>query len=193
MWQDALKQLFVDTIYTPRSAARQILGMKLPGNVIWMTLVLATALNSVAFAGTLLAFPPAAPPMVQAISPFLIAVLFFASMVSGAAALYWGGKTVGGVASFNDFLALVTWLQFMRFAVQVVGFVLMLFLPGLASIVTFVAMLYGIWIMLNFISEAQGFETFGKSVANLLMGFLGLVIALSFLISVIGLGLYEIS
>ncbi len=193
MWQQLLKRLFLDTIYAPRAAARQLLDLQLPSNAIWLSLALATVLNTLAFSATLLAFPPVAPPVLLSISPFVIASIYFASIVTGAGTLHWAGKAVGGTAGFQEFLILVTWLQFMRFAVQLAGIVLMLFLPGLASILTFLAMLYGIWILVNFINEAQGYDSLGKSTANLLLGFLGLMIVLSLIISVVGLGVYEIS
>lgn len=192
MWLQVLKRLFLDTIYAPRTAARQLLGLDLPGNEIWMALVLATVLNAIAYICTLMAFPQLAPPILLSLSPLMLTGMFFVSMAAGTAALFWGGKTVGGVARFNDLLLLITWLQFIRLAIQIGTFALMLFLPGLAGILNLLATLYVVWILLSFVNEAQGFDSIGKSIANLLLGFLGLVIVLSFLISVVGLGTYEI-
>lgn len=184
MW----KELFIDTIKAPKEAARQILALKLDGPTIWQGLALATILNAVAFVLTILAFPPAAPPMAQAISPITLAVLFFVSMSVGTLSLYWGGKFIGGVASFNDLLALVTWLQYMRLAVQLGGFILMIAAPGVALLATSLALLYGVWILLSFVNEAQGFDSFGKAMANLLIGFIGLVFILSLILTFLGFG-----
>ncbi|MFY0595802.1 MAG: hypothetical protein JXQ85_05185 [Cognatishimia sp.] len=184
MW----KQLFIDTIKAPKQAARQVLALELDGPTIWQGLALATILNAVVFVVTILAFPPAAPPMVLTISPVTLAVMFFTSMSIGTISLFWGGRIVGGIASFNDLLALVTWLQYMRLAVQLGGFVLMIAAPSVALLLTSLALLYGVWILLNFIYEAQGFDSFGKAMANLLLGFVGLVFIFSILISFLGFG-----
>ena len=65
MW----KQLFIDTIKAPKQAARQVLALDLDGPTMWQGLALATILNAVVFVVTILAFPPAAPPMALTISP----------------------------------------------------------------------------------------------------------------------------
>lgn len=184
MW----KELFVNTIKAPKVAAQQVLALNFDRPTIWQGLALATILNAVVFVLTIMAFPPAAPPMALTISPVTLAVLFFASMSIGTLSLYWGGKFIGGVASFNDLLALVTWLQYMRLAVQLGGFVLMIAAPSVALLLTSLALLYGVWILLSFIFVAQGYETFGKAMANLLIGFVGLVFLFSALISFLGLG-----
>jgi len=192
MWQQALKQLFVDTIYTPRAAARQVLALQVANKDVWTILTLTTILNAIAYAGTVQAFPTVVPPVILSLSPFVLTGMFFVSMALGAMALFWGGRTIGGVASFTDILVLITWLQFVRLAIQIVTFVLLLFLPVLAGVFNFLATIYVLWILLNFINEAQGFDSIGKSFANIILGLLGLMMALSFIISAIGLGAYEI-
>ena len=67
----------------------------------------------------------------------------------------------------------------------------MIFLPGLANIAMFLAGLYGIWILLAFITEAQGFERIGKALMNLMLAFGGMVIFFSILFPFLGLGLTE--
>ncbi|SHG29703.1 YIP1 family protein [Cognatishimia maritima] len=187
MW----KQLFLDTIYVPRTAASRLLGLQLARSETWAALALASVLNAIAFFITALVFPFTQSPIFEILSPVTMATLLFVIMIVGAGSLFYAGKFIGGAASFDDVLVLVTWLQYMRFAVQVIGFGLMLFIPSLANVVMMVASLYGIWILLNFMNEAQGFDSLGKSTANLLFSFLGLTVVLSILFSVAGLGVVE--
>lgn len=187
MW----KQLFLDTIYKPQLAASQILGLRLPAGTIWEALALASALNALVFFVTILLFPPVGGLGVMIGSPILMAIVLFGVMTVGAMSLFFTGRFLSGAAEFNDILALITWLQFMRLAVQVGGFVLMFLLPGLASLAMFLAGLYGIWIMINFLKEAQGFETLGKSFGNLFLSFVALTMILSVLLTVVGLSAIE--
>ncbi|CUJ30502.1 YIP1 family protein [Cognatishimia activa] len=183
MWTQLLK----DTINAPATAAKTLLALKPQNNEVWLALVLAIVLNTIVFVVTIMVSPNAAPEVVQLINPFILAILFFASMAVGALTLYVGGKPLSGAASFYEILTLVTWLQYMRFAVQLVGLVLMVILPALSTIVTFLAMLYGIWILMNFVNEAQGYDSFGKSIANLVLAFIGLTFVFSLFIPLFGL------
>ena len=187
MWQ----QLFLDTIYKPQLAARQLLEMRLEPSETWQALVLASVLNTVMFFFTLLLFPANEGLAFMVVSPVVMAVVLFVVMTVGAASLYYTGRFLAGAAEFNDILTMITWLQYMRLAVQIAGFFLMFLLPGIASMAMFVAGLYGIWILLNFVNEAQGYDSLGKSIGNLFLSFIALTMILSFIFTVLGLGAIE--
>jgi hypothetical protein len=187
MW----KQLFLDTIYVPQTAARTLMSFKLTPGDAWAALILASCLNAIAFFVTVMVFPPVTTPVVNFVSPMMLAGILIVVMGVGATSLFYAGRAIAGAASFAEILTLVAWLQFMRLAVQIAGFVLMIFLPGLANIAMFLAGLYGIWILLAFITEAQGFERIGKALMNLMLAFGGMVIFFSILFPFLGLGLTE--
>lgn len=187
MW----KQLFLDTIYKPRLAARQLLDLQLSQATTWEALALASALNALAFFVTISLFPPAGGFAFVIGSPIVMSIVLFIVMTVGAASMFFTGRFLAGAAEFKDILVFVTWLQFMRLAIQVGGFVLMFLLPGLASMAMFLAGLYGIWVLLNFLNEAQGYDSIGKSIGNLLLSFVVLTVAMSIIFSFIGLGTIE--
>lgn len=186
-----LKQLFLDTIYKPQLAAGQILSLRLPAGTIWQGLALASVLNTLVFFITIILFPPLDGLSVMIGSPILMAAVLFVVMTVGAMSLFLAGRFLSGAAEFNDILALITWLQFMRLAVQVGGFFLMFLVPGLANFAMFLAGLYGIWIMLNFLNEAQGFDSLGKSFGNLFLSFVALTMFLFVLLNLFGLSAIE--
>ena len=186
MW----KQLFLETITAPKDAARRLLTINIFGIETWMAFTLSIILNGLVYVTTILIFPDAAPPMIREVNPIPLTIIILASMVLGTLSLYAGGKALQGVANLNDLLILVAWLQVMRLAVQVAGFVLLLVSPVLAALLTTLASFYGIWILLNFVNEAQGYNSFGKSVANMVLGFVGLAFLFSLFISAFGLGAY---
>lgn len=182
-----LKPLFLDTIYRPAEAAQAVLNFKLTAGEGVTALALASCLNSIAFFITLIVFPPEqALPLTAFLTPISMAAMIFVVMSGSAVLLHWAGRTLKGAASFTDILSLVAWLQFMRFTVQVAGFVFMIFLPGLATIVMMLAGLYGVWILLNFLNVAQGFASLGRAAMVLILSFVGLTVALSILLSLIG-------
>lgn len=184
MW----KQIFLDTIYVPRVAAQRLLALGLSVSESWTFLALASVLNAIAFYATILMFPPLESATAYVIvSPLAMSAVLFGVMSLGATTLFWAGRTMGGAARFTDLLVLVTWLQFMRLAIQVAGFLLMPIVPGLANSAMFVASLYGLWILVNFINEAQGYDSIGKSTGNLFLSFVGLMVVLSIFFSIIGL------
>lgn len=187
MW----KQLFLDTIYRPQEAARSLLDLRLSSNEAWEALALASALNALMFFITITLFPPVGGFAIMIGSPIMMALVLFVVMTVGAASLFFTGRFLAGAAEFNDILVMITWLQFMRLAVQVAGFVLMFLLPGLAGMAMFLAGLYGIWIMLNFLNVAQGFDSLGKTAGNLFFSFIALTMILSVIFTVVGLSAIE--
>lgn len=187
MW----KQLFLDTIYQPQVAARSLLDLRLSANEVWEALALASALNALMFFITITLFPPVGGFAIMIGSPIVMALVLFVVMTVGAASLFFTGRLLAGAAQFTDILVMVTWLQFMRLAVQVAGFVLMILLPGLAGMAMFLAGLYGMWILLNFLNVAQGFASLGKTAGNLFFSFIALTMVLSVVFTAVGLSAIE--
>lgn len=182
-----LKPLFLDTIYRPADAAQTILNLRLSLSESGLALAAACCLNAFAFFMMLIVFPPVqALPFTNLISPISMAVMLFVIMGGSALVLYWSGQALKGVAEFSDILSMIAWLQFMRFALQVAGFVLSIFLPGLANLAMMLAGLYGVWILLNFLNVAQGFASLGRSAMTLALSFVGLTVVLSILLSLVG-------
>ena len=184
---DVLKALFVQTIVAPADAARMLMGLGLRRETGWTILVLACVLNTLAYfvSTTLFPIPPEFSLPLLA-SPGLVLVLLFSVMVVTVFMLFWTGRALKGAAAFGDILIMIGWLQFMRLAVQVVALVLMIILPGVAGLFAMATGLYGIWILVNFVNVAHGFDALGKSFLMLVLSVLGMTMGLSVILSLIG-------
>lgn len=187
--QHALKQLFLDTIFQPAEAGKTLLNLKLTANDAWTTLALASAMNAMAFFATLMVFPPDENTSIilEWMGPLQAALTIFVVMSGSIFLLHWAGKVLGGVGSFTDMLCAVAWLQIMRVALQILGLVLTLIAPGIATLLTLLAGLYGIWIMANFMNVIQGFDSLGRAAMALVLSFVGLTVVLSIAATMLGL------
>lgn len=183
-----LKNLVVQSVSAPREAAANILALQLGRtDVLWM-MVLASVLNSIAFFVTLLVTTSGqTDALLPFLSPFSMTIVVFGLLLASSALLHRIGAFLGGQARFTQVLALVTWLQYLRFLLQIVGLVLMLVLPGLATTALILFGVYGIWILLNFLTIANGFESNLKSLAVLVISFFALSMIFSVLLSAIGI------
>jgi hypothetical protein len=181
------KDLFRETILDPAGAGRRIVALDIAPNTGWMLLGLATVLNTLLFFAMDALFPaPQAMPFAFLSVPWRVALTMFVAVAISVVALFWSGRILDGKARFGDILAMVSWLQMMRVVVQIVTIVLTLFAPLLAALLAFGAGIYGIWILIQFINVAQGYESIGKAVMNLVMTMLALVMTLSLMLSVLG-------
>lgn len=180
------KQLAIDTLRNPRSAARQILALRLDTSLLWTALALIVVLNAILNGVTLPLM--VVPDMVPAAfaSPWMFAMILGGGIVIGTFILTWIGQMMGGKAQLADMLALVVWLQGLRLVVQAVVFLLFFAVPMLSDILALVAGLWGIWITVAFIDEAQGFNSIFKAIMVLVASMLGIAIGLSFFLLLIG-------
>lgn len=180
------KQLAIDTLRDPRSAARQILALRLDTSVLWTALALIVVLNAILNGVTLPLM--VVPDMVPAAfaSPWMFAMILGGGIVIGTFILTWIGQMMGGKAQLSDMLALVVWLQGLRLLVQAVVFLLFFAVPMLSDILALVAGLWGIWITVAFIDEAQRFGSIFKAIMVLVASMLGIAIGLSFFLLLIG-------
>ncbi|MDC0737255.1 YIP1 family protein [Cognatishimia sp. SS12] len=182
-----LKSLFQTSIFEPQKAAEQILALRLGNGQAWQLAVIASILNAIMVVVTVMMFPPAVDgAFLVALNPVMLTAAFLVVIAATAGLLFSAGRFLKGIAEFTDVLTLLGWLQMMRVAVQVGGFVLMVFLPGLASVLTTIAYLYGFWILINFLKVAQGFDSLGRAASNLVLSILGMTVVLSLLLTFIG-------
>ncbi|SEO46404.1 Yip1 domain-containing protein [Salinihabitans flavidus] len=185
---DTLRPLFIETIRAPARAGAMLMETNLPRATLWSALVLACILNTLIFFVSTALFPAPSAGMLLPLSssPVMVLTLLLATTVLTIIMLFWGGRALGGAARFEDVLGMITWLQFMRLAVQVAALVFMFLLPGLAALLVMGAGIYGIWILLNFMNVAHGFDSLGRSAMLLVVALIGISIGLTLLLSLIG-------
>jgi hypothetical protein len=84
-------------------------------------------------------------------------------------------------------LSVLVWLQTMRVFAQVILLVLMLALPTLAGLFGLAVAVLSIWILVHFVNEATGLGSIFKTVGVLLSAMVGIILGLSFILTITGL------
>lgn len=182
----AFINLMIGTLSQPRDAATEILSIRPKRSVMWSALVLAVLLNSMVYQISLFASPPQVALPVIFSSPIIFAILIGSGLVLSIYSITYAGRFIGGRAVLDDVMALLIWLQFLRFAVQLAAFLLMPIIPGIAGLLILCATLYGMWLLLQFVDVAHGFENLLTSFFALILSGLGIVLGLAILLSLLG-------
>jgi len=179
--------LVQDTLRSPRNAAEQIIGWQLSRDVLWTALALVAVLNTFVIVLLIQVAQPDMPMPSYFSAPLALYVLLAGILVVYVHAIYWAGLAIGGQGALGDVLALVVWLQVLRAIAQVGVLVLTVLVPQLALILSLVIAVWGLWVLLSFITTALNLPTLGHAIAVLIIGAVGLVVGLGFLLSLIGL------
>ena len=182
----SLKDLALLTVQDPAEAARQLMAIQLDRGTLWTAVFLVAVLNTL-LAGLNNVLMPNTTPI-----PGLFdvpAVYFFfvgGGLVLTILTLFWVGRAFGGEGSMEDIMVVVVWLQFMRVLVQATALVLLLTIPMLSILLILVAALVGIWILVHFVDQAHRFGSLSKAAGVLIAAFIGMVVGVSILLSMIG-------
>lgn len=192
-----LKAFLIDlirlSVFDPRSAARTILKMNYGRDVLWSAVLLVVILSVILTYGTMLAAGPSYMMFGMLASPFIMTIFMAANMVFLIFALFWTGKALGGEGDLAGFIAIVTWLQTLLLLAQIIQTVLALVAPPLSSLFGIASLLYGLWILTQFITEAHGFKHWGIGFLSLVLAVLGVSAGLSIMLSLIGVSAMGIS
>lgn len=182
-------QLAQTTLSAPRQAARQIIAMELPRDVLWTALALVAAINTIVLQLLISISPPEAQSQFPSYfnAPLAVYILLAGIMVLYVHSVYWAGTAMGGQGRLFDVLALIIWLQILRTCAQFVVVVLTVVAPSLAALLSLVVFALAFWILLNFVTEAMALPSLGHTFLALLMAVIGLVLGLGILLAVLGL------
>lgn len=182
-----LRDLFLDTIRAPASAAARIAQMSFARSTLWNLLALACVLNALTFGVTNVLFPiPDDIPLAMFASPVIFLLILSTVTILSVFAFYWAGRAIGGQGAFSTILLMTAWLQLMRVAIQVAALVMMLFLPALADVFVFVASIYVIYVFVHFMNVAHSFNSLGRTFMMILITMMGLVLGLSTVLALLG-------
>ncbi|WP_299559121.1 YIP1 family protein [uncultured Sulfitobacter sp.] len=182
----AVKDLVLETVRSPGTAAQKIMALRFSRDTLWTALFLAAAANSIIYSFSVLLYDTAALP------PFLTNPLIFFVIISGVLvmsvhAFYWTGRAAGGSGDLGDLLALMVWLQALRAVAQFVLFVLTLLSPIMAQFFSLIIGALGLWITVNFVTQALHLRSLLHGLGVLLLAAVGLVFGLLLLGGLIGL------
>jgi len=184
---DALKTLVLETIQSPRTAAKRIMDMWLSRDILWTALILLAAINSIIMGlGVLMSDTSELPQFMR--SPLILFFMVGGLQVLSVHGFYWAGKAIGGHGDMGELLSLLVWVQALQAAAQLITFVLALVMPPLADIFSLVAGIVALWVTVNFIAEALRLPTLLHAVGVMVLGIVGIAFGLAILIGLIGMG-----
>jgi hypothetical protein len=187
MNNDALKALAIETVQSPRSAAQKIMGLNYSRDVLWSALVLVACLNSIIYSLTPLTVDAQALPSLMR-NPIMFFVLVAGLQVFTVHGFYWGGRIIGGQGDLGEMLSLMVWVQALQAAANAVLLVLLFISPGIEQLLSFAVGIFGLWITLNFITEALRLPGLWHAIGVLFIATMGIAFGLVILVSMIGLG-----
>lgn len=180
-----LRSLVVLTISRPADAIVALRALDIPYRTYWTLLALACVSNAIVttFRAMLVPEPIAEGiAFIDLISPFQLLTTFLVVAVTSAVFLTSAGRLMGGQGKFPEVLGFIAWLQLMRFLAECAALVIMLASPNLAAFGSYLAGIYGIWIVLHFQNHTHGFQSLPKAAGSLVLSFFGIVLVLSVMV-----------
>lgn len=192
MRMNDLTALAADTLCDPRSAAARIIGLRLDMPTIWAALALGAVLNAMLFGINLILFPMTFPMPGIFLNPLFYAAVVAAGMAFTIFALTKVGVAMGGTGQFEDVAVLLVWLQYLRLAAQLALMVITLIFPVLGVMATLAVAFYSIWLLLVFLDTAHRFDSLGKSALVLVFALVGVILALSLVMGLMGVPAPEV-
>lgn len=185
-----LGQLIQTSIRSPKSAAAQIVDLRLDREVLWTALALVAVVNTFLLTLLIEISGPTMPLPGYFTRPLALFILIAGLTVVYVHAMYWAGQAIGGKGALMDVLALVVWFQILRALAQVVLIALSFVLPSLGALGSLVVAVWGFWIFLSFLSVALDLPSVWHALAVLIISFVGLMLGLGVLTAVVS-GLFQ--
>ncbi|MEP1765969.1 MAG: YIP1 family protein [Sulfitobacter sp.] len=182
--QNDIKALALETIQSPRSAAQKIMGLNLSRDVLWTGMALVAAINAILYSFSIFFADTTGLPALFS-NPILFYVVVTGILVVSVHVFHWTGHAMGGRGDMGGLLALFVWLQALRAVAQGVMFFLLLLAPVLGQLFSFGIGVLGLWITINFITEAQNRQSLSHGVGVLVLSAVGIVIGLMILVGLI--------
>jgi len=182
--QEEFKALALETVQSPRSAAQKIMGLHLSRDVLWTSMALVAAVNTIIYSFSIFLTDTSELPALFS-NPILFFVVITGILVVSIHVFHWTGLAMGGHGDLGELLALFVWLQALRAVAQAVMFFLLLMSPVIAQLFSFGIGVLGLWITVNFITEAQRKQSLAHGVGVLVLSAVGIVVGLMILVGLI--------
>lgn len=183
MWADLIRE----TLTRPRAAARRVLDLGLPAEVLVMALIAVTSAGMVlAYAAARLTGGVDAMTMAVLEAPLMgaaLQVLVMGVIVLGTSRI---GRIFGGRGEDRDALALVVWLNVMMLIAQLAQIAALVILPPLAFLLAIATMIWLLWAFSSFVAEMHGFASLGAVLGGVVISMLVFFFALASLLASLG-------
>lgn len=179
------------TVTDPAGAAKQLLAQGYGREVVWTAFALVIVANTLLVTITFLG---ASNEGLQGLfaSPVTFLPMLALSLVLVAGSVTLVGLLFGGKGRFEDILLLIVWLQALRVLVQMGLLVLTPISGVLSSLAAMAVSILGLWILVNFIYVAHQLDALWRAAVVFILGIIGMGIALSILLSFLGLSNLDI-
>jgi hypothetical protein len=188
-----LLSLVLQTIKAPQEGASTVLALGLPRDILVQLLSLVVVLSVIAGQLGVFAlgggFEDGAMTGPFIMSPLVATFIQFALLIVLVTCVHVIGRALGGTGSFEEALALVTWLQFILLCLQVIQFVALILFPMLGALIGLASIGLFLWLLVNFVAVIHGFASLGLVFAGVLISAFGVLFAMSLLLAMLGLSI----
>lgn len=184
-WRD----LAVLSIKDPATAARQLLELQIPRNILWMLLILVTVCNTILFTFSELLAPVPGPLSDLIRTPFMMLGMVAGGLILTVYSISLCGRLMGGAGSFDRVMVLIVWLQVLRLVVQTAALFLMITIPLLSALLVIVAAFVWLYLLVHFVNEAHQFGSLGRSAGVLIMSIIIPAVGIAVFLALFGVPL----
>ncbi len=181
--------LAVLSIKDPATAARQLLNMQVPSNILWIVLFLVTICNTILFTFSDLLAPAPGPLSDLFGTPFMMLGLVAGGLILTVYSIYLCGRLMGGAGTFDGVLVLIVWLQVLRLAVQAAVLILMMTFPFLSALLVIVSFFVWLYLLVHFVNQAHQFGSLGRSAGVLVVSIIIPAVGIAVLLALLGVPL----
>lgn len=184
-WRD----LAVLSLTDPSTAARQLLDMQVPRNILWMLLLLVTVCNTILFTISDLLAPVPGPLSDLIGSPFIMLGMVAGGLILTVYSISLSGRLVGGTGTFYKVMVLIVWLQVLRLVVQATVLFLMMSIPLLSALLVIITAFVWLYLLVHFVNEAHEFGSLGRSTVVLIVSLVIPAVGIAMFFALFGLPL----
>lgn len=183
-----IADLVMETLRSPRDAARRLIALDPPMEARWIGLLLVSvlALLETRIGGLILPLDDQPPVFALAADPVLGVPFQVMSQLAIAASIAWIGRIFGGTGGFADALLLIVWLEFMLVLAQAVQLAALILVPPVGLLIAFVAIGLLIWLLIQFAAALHGFTNLVYVAAGMVVSFLVIITVLSMVLIILG-------
>ena len=180
-----LRAMLRETLSDPQEAARRLMAINPPMEARWLGLAVVVVLSVLlGQTGVMLATRGEAPIVMGVGASAFVQGGVLLLMVYAAHVV---GRLFGGGGTFPDAVLLVSWLQFLMVALQLVQVVALLLIPPLSGMIGIIAIVLFLWVLTNFVAVLHGFTSLGKVFGMILVTFMAVAFAVAFLLALLGI------
>lgn len=182
--------LMRDSVLRPRAVMRRFLDAEVPAAWLWQALVLLAILAGFLSWFELASGPEGSLPFDSADlpGPALMAGLQFALLAVLVPVVHFAGRIFGGKGEPLDALKLLVWWQSVTMVLQLSEVVLITLVPVLGLLLVLATFAALFWTLTNGVAEVHGFTSLGLVLIGIVATGVVLVLLLSVILSVLGIG-----